>query len=208
MASQCEDMLCRSADSLVDLNTVQAKEVLEKDDEVDALDVSIEIRCLDLLAQNTLDPVEVRRVGAILKIIADLERIGDLSVDIAKTTLKIHNAMGRSDMVDVGRMARIAAQMLASSIRAFVLGDTSSFAQITDWEEQVDQMYRQLRSQIQAAMLKSESDVISGTWLILAIHHIERAADHCLNIAERVDFMQTGQLRQLGKTHRASSLEM
>jgi phosphate transport system protein len=199
MASKCEEMLFASADSLVELDVDAARTVFAMDDVVDALEVKVEMACLDALAQNALDLSEVRQCGSILKIVANLERVADLSVDIAKITLKIHTAMGRSDMVDFGRMARLVAQMLSASIRAFVVGDAAGMAQIEDWEDQVDEMYRRLRTQIQETMAQREEDVISGTWLILAIHHMERAADHCLNVAERVEFMLTGRLRQMGR---------
>lgn len=199
MASKCEEMLFASADSLVELDVEAARSVLAMDDVVDALEVKVEMACMDVLAQQTLDLTEVRQCGSILKMVANLERVADLSVDIAKITLKIHTAMGRSDIVDFGRMARLVAQMLNAAIRAFVVGDATGMAQIEDWEDQVDEMYRKLRTQIQDTMALSRDDVISGTWLILAIHHMERAADHCLNVAERVEFMLTGQLRQMGR---------
>jgi len=205
MASRVESMVGRAVDSLVQLNSELARQILIDDDEIDARDLDIEGQCLLLLALQHPIGSDMRVVGTVMKMITDIERVGDLTVDIAKCGLKIEREMGSTSYVDIPKMAGAARSMFRTAIEAFVKRDLELVRQVAEAEEVVDELYRDLRDQVHSHMRARPEDVVAASWLLLAIHHLERIADHALNIAERVQFMVTGRLEQITESHRSSS---
>ena len=201
MVSRAESMFSRAVESLVNLDKPLAMEAIASDDEIDRQDIDIEQRCLRMLALQQPMGSDLREIGTVLKIITDIERIGDLSVDIAKVCLKIEAEMGSTDYVDLHRIATVARTMVIEGVQAFIRKDISGLQSVVTMEEVVDQLYRELRAQIHDYMRSHPEQVVAASWLLIAVHHIERVADHALNIAERVNFMVTGELRQLVRDH-------
>lgn len=205
MSTLADSMVGRAVESLVNLDTKLAHEVLASDDELDELDLEIEQRCLKLLALQQPMATDLREIGTIMKVITDVERVGDLSVDIAKVGMKIEGELGSSSFIDIVPIGNLARQLFRSSLSAFVKRDMGIVAQVIAEDDQVDQMYRTLRNQLFQHMQKHPEDVVSAGWLLLAVHHLERVADHSVNIAERVAFLITGQFEQLAHSHRPTS---
>lgn len=204
MGSWTEQMVGQSVEALRTLNAELARTVMAKDDEIDERDLSIEARCLRLMALQQPTAGDLRRIGTIMKMITDIERVGDLAVDIAKIALKIENEFGEPNFVDLNKMSNEARTMLKLALEAFVRSDVQLVREVTERDELVDNLYRQLREQIFKQMIDEPAGVITDGWLLLAIHHLERVADHAVNIAERVNFIVTGEFRQL--THRMATL--
>ncbi len=203
MASRAEAMVGKAVEALQTQNADLAKQVMLADDEIDELDLKIEGLCLKLLALQQPMARDLRIVGTTMKIITDIERIGDLAVDIAKIGIKIGNEMGDASFVDIPRIAKIARNMVSASLEAYVKKDVSKFDEINRMENETDELYRELRGQIHDYMRTHPDQVVTASWLLLAVHHIERIADHALNIAERVGFMVTGELEQISASHRS-----
>ena len=199
MGSLADLMVQRAVESIVDLNVDKAMDVVQRDDEVDQHDLQIESRCLKLLALHHPAAGDFRTVGATLKVITDIERIGDLAVDIAKAGMKIEKVLGDSKVVDIPRMASVARSMFRKALQAYAQRDLALVAEVTDMDDQVDELFRQLRAQIHNDMVSSPEHVVADSWLLLAIHHIERIADHAVNIAERVSYMVTGEFKQFAR---------
>lgn len=192
MASKAEHMVHEAVEALQTLDEARARRVFALDDEIDRYDREIEDRCLTLLALQQPMASDLREVAAVIKLITDLERIGDLAVDLARITLKIEKELGSTSYVDLPRVAEVARRMLREVIQAFVRRDDARLDEIRAMEEQVDAMYREVRGHIFAYMLEHPDEVVSAGWLLMAIHHIERVADHAMNVAERMDFMLKG----------------
>jgi len=186
-------MVTRAVDALQRLDVSLAREVLNDDDDIDVMEIELEQRCLRLLALQQPMARDLREIGTVIKIVTDIERIGDLAVDIAKICMKVEHELGATNYVDVPLMANVARQMIRQSIQMFVRKETEPFEDLQKLEDRVDELYRTLRSQIFDYMIKNPDQVVSAGWLLLAIHHIERIADHALNIGERTYFMVTGQ---------------
>ncbi len=197
MASRAESMIGASVDSLCRLDVQHARDVLDADEEIDKRDLDIETRCLRLLALQNPIAGDFRVIGTILKIITDIERVGDLAVDIAKCGLKIEKEMGGTSFIDFPRIATVARAMFREALEAFVKRDMALVAHVGRLEDQVDDLYREIREQIHERMRHTPEEVVASSWLLLALHHIERTADHAVNIAERVGFMVTGRLERL-----------
>ncbi|MFM9874273.1 MAG: phosphate signaling complex protein PhoU [Fimbriimonadaceae bacterium] len=197
MVNKAVTMFNLSVRSLNQLDREMARNALSADDEIDRLDLVIEERCLDVLALQQPMGSDLREIGTVLKIITDIERVGDLSVDIAKITLKVDRLMGRTDFVDLLKLTPVVTRMLTESAQMFSRKSAEGLELIAQLEDEVDDMYRDFRSQTHDFMIANPDQVVSASWMLLALHHIERVADHALNIAERVVFMVTGEMRQI-----------
>lgn len=204
MAALAEAMVGSAVSSLVNLDHEMAMSVLEQDDAIDEKDFAIETFCLKLLAFQQPTASDFRVVGTAIKMITDIERIGDLAVDIAKAGLKIEKELGSSTIVDIPKIATLCSAMIRQSLEAFVKRDLQLVHSVVENDDRVDQLYRELRDQIHGHMRSSPEAVVSDSWLLLAVHHLERIADHAVNIAERVSFMVTGDLNDLSKSHMSS----
>lgn len=194
MGSRAEAAVSGAVDSLVSMNVAQAMHVIERDDDIDEMQHSIENECIRLLALQHPMASDLRIISTAWRMIIDLERVGDLAVDIAKITLKVERELGSCDYIDIRHMANLARAMLRDSLEAFVKHDETMVHSVCERDDEVDEAYRSLRGQIHEHMKAHPESVVSGSWLILAIHHLERIADHAVNIAERVHFMVTGRL--------------
>lgn len=206
MGSMAEGMVAQAVEALVALDPGVAMVVIRRDDEIDKRDLEIESHCLRLLVLQSPTGSDLREIGAVMKIITDIERVGDLAVDVAKIAMKIEKEMGTVDFVDLPKIAGIARTMFRDALEAFVKRDAELAVRICQTDDEVDTLYRDLRNQIHEHMRNSPEDVVSTSWIMLALHHIERIADHAVNIAERVNFMVTGQLVQLAKSHQSDSV--
>jgi phosphate transport system protein len=184
-----------------------ALQVVHRDDEIDERDLAIENRCLRLLALQQPMASDLRVIGTAMKMITDIERVGDLSVDLAKIAMKVEKELGVTDFVDIPKMGSVARAMLRDSMEAFVRRDLELVRKVIEHDDEVDDLYRQLRGQLHERMRSHPDDVVVSSWLLLAIHHVERIADHAVNIAERVSFMVTGRMEQLAKSHQNAEIE-
>lgn len=205
MGSLAQSMMMQAVDSLVRLDHDRAMTVLTMDDAIDERDLAIETQCLKLLALQNPTGTDLRTVGTVMKVITDIERIGDLSVDIAKAGMKIEKELGSPSIVDIPRIAGQCSSMLHEALEAFVRRDLARVDSVIHQDDVVDQLYRDLREQIHNHMRESPNAVVSDSWLLLAVHHLERIADHSVNIAERVAFMITGNFAQLAPSHMTPS---
>lgn len=204
MASIAETMVAEATEALLKLDRNLAMEVIHKDDQIDRLDLQIEARCMRLFALQNPTGADLRLVGSMMKIITDVERVGDLAVDLAKAALKIDNEAGKSDVVDLSKIAGLSRQMFREAVQAFVRRDSNLVQSVSEIEGAVDELYRQIREQIFELMKQEPEEVVPLGWLFLAIHHLERIADHAVNIAERAEFIVTGELRQLTRVQSLS----
>lgn len=203
MGSRAESMVGQAVDALTRLDSALALAVVQRDDEIDDRELEIESRCIRLLALQQPMAGDLREIGTTLKMITDIERIGDLAVDIAKIAMKIEKDHGHSDFIDLPSMANVAKKMLHDALESFVRRDLELVKQVIVQDDEVDERYRELRGQIHAAMRREPDNVVPSSWMLLAIHHVERIADHAVNIAERVAFMVTGRMEQLSPSHRS-----
>lgn len=205
MGSIAERMVAKAVDALCELNVTEAMSVLREDDEIDLLELEIEGRCLRMLALQQPIGSDLRTVGTAMKMITDIERVGDLAVDIARVALKIEKELGDTRVIDIPRMASVARAMFIQSLEAYVKRDLQLVQSVIKQDDEVDELYRQLRGQIHESMRRQPELVVADSWLLLAIHHIERIADHAVNVAERVHFLVTGEFKQLAASHRSDN---
>jgi phosphate transport system protein len=142
---------------------------------------------------------DLRMIGASLRIVVDLERIGDHAVDIAKTARRLGEETLYKPLVDIPRMGEMARAMLHDALEAFVHKDLDLVKKVIEDDDAVDALYRQMRTDLQSRMGTDPTCVLQATYLQFVAHYLERICDHCTNIVERVAYMQTGRMKELHK---------
>lgn len=203
MGSYVEQMLDHAVQSLCQRDESLAKQIVRRDDEVDEMDVNIEMHCLRLLALQQPMARDLRLIGTVLKAITDLERIGDHSVDIAKAAIKLKDYPTVISLVDIPLMKQKVCAMIRASLEAFIQRDIERAYDVCDMDEEVDRLYRRMRRTVVSVIQNNPmtADIEAISTLLLVIYYLERCADHAVNLAERVVFVETGALRQLAPSH-------
>ena len=178
-----------------------AESVVAQDDVVDALDLEIEQRCVRLLVLQQPAGRDLRLISAAIKVITDIERIGDHAVDIAKISRKLAQELYlRIPLVDVAPLAERAQQMLRMSLQALVQRDVALAAHVCAEDDWVDEELRSLRQQLFDIGRRDAALSAAASYTLLAAVYIERIADHATNIAERAHYVETGSLKPLCRT--------
>jgi len=183
--------------ALVERSPALAQQVIANDEQVNALRFQLEEACLALIATRQPIAGDLRRVVAALHIIDEIERMGDHAAGIAKTV----TLMGETSMVKtfkkIPHMGELSRKMLADSIQAFLTRDDAWARQIAAQDSEMDQLYRSVFDKLVETMAEKKSNITQATYLMWCAHNLERIADRVTNIAERVIFMTTGDLREL-----------
>ncbi len=205
MGAIVDRMVATAIEALKEGDVANAERVIADDDAVDDLDLEIEHRCMRLIALQQPLARDLRLIGTAFKVITDLERIGDHAVDIAKVARKLARAGFSRPLVDMPRLAGVAREMLRSALESFVQHDLQLVELVVGRDDEADELFHRFRSEIHEAMQKEPAIVVEGSYLLFVCHYLERIADHAVNIAERVHYVETGELVQLAKSHRSHS---
>jgi phosphate transport system protein len=194
LCSLVEQSLWKAVKSLRQRDGQLAKEVIDEDVVIDQNEVDVEEECLKILALHQPVAIDLRFIVTALKINDDLERIGDLSVNIAERS----EFLARHDPVptpfDFDTMARITQQMLRDSLDALVNTDCSLALKVLKDDDQVDAINKEMYDLVKQAILDHSEYIESLIHLLSVSRHLERIADHAVNIAEDVIYMVEGRI--------------
>jgi phosphate transport system protein len=171
-----------------------AQKIIANDISIDETEVEIEEDCLKILALHQPVAIDLRFIVAVLKINNDLERIGDLAVNIAERAVFLAGQPRVKVSFDLVEMAHNAQSMLKQSLDALVNHDVKLAHNVCASDDIVDGMNRQMYLKVQEAILKNPEQISSLIHLLSASRHLERIADHTTNIAEDVIYMIDGQI--------------
>ena len=200
MAGRVEKMIEESVRSLVQRDVDLAKRTIESDHKVNRAEIDIDTRCMVILAKRQPMASDLRSITLSLKMVTDLERIGDLAVNICERAIDLSAAPQLKSWEDVPRMASIVQSMVRDAIDAFVAKDADKAQAVIDRDDEVDELYTRVFRDILAIMLKDAGTVQRGIHVQSVAKWLERMADHATNIAEQVIFMIRGQdVRHHGK---------
>jgi len=206
LSSQVEDMIDSAGRCLFEPNRELAREVVEADKQVDQREVMIEEECLKMLALHQPVAIDLRRIAAVLKINHDLERIGDLAVNIAQRADCLHQRPDFRMPAKLERMARLATSMVRGTLNAFVDSDVDAAREICLRDDEVDDINREIIDELIALMKQQPAMVEPAMHCFSATRHLERIADHATNIAEDVIYLVQGEIvRHRGRLHAATA---
>jgi phosphate transport system protein len=189
MGGLAEERVRRAVQALAERDFEEMERVLNGDDVVNELQLEIDDRCLKLLALHQPMAADLRAIVAAVKINTDLERVGDLAVNIAEAAKRyaMHPPVKR--LIDIPRMAEIAQSMLRDSLDAFVHHDVALAQHVLNEDDKLDALKTQIFRELLTYMLSDPATIEPALDLILISRHLERIGDHATNIAEDVIFM-------------------
>ena len=189
MGGLAEERVSAAVQSLVGRDIVAIERVLYGDEPINALHVEIDNRCFKLLALHQPMATDLRAIVAAVKINTDLERVGDLAVNIAEAAKRYATHPPVKKLIDIPQMGDIAQAMLHDALDAFVRRDTSLAQQVLNEDDRLDGLKTQIFRELLEYMLKDPATVEPALDLILVSRHLERIGDHATNVAEDVIFM-------------------
>jgi len=201
LASFVVEMLADAMRALVEQDEALADKVIMDDDVADDLDLHIEQECMRLLALQQPMAKDLRIIGTAMKVIADLERVGDYAVDIAKSAKTLAEEPYFKTLIDIPRMAEITIGMVRASAQAFVKQDLNLVREVVEKDDEVDRLWYRLLDELVDYMQRDPDLILQATHLLLVARYLERIADHVVNVAERVSYMETGQFEDLAMSH-------
>jgi phosphate transport system protein len=189
MGGLAEERVRAAVQGLVTRDPVLFEKVLLGDEPVNQLHIEVDKRCFRLLALHQPMATDLRAIVAAVKINTDLERVGDLAVNIAEAGTRYISHPPVKKLIDIPQMGDIAQSMLRDALDAFVKRDTRLAHQVLNEDDRLDALKTQVFRDLLTYMLKDQSTVEPSLDLILVSRHLERIGDHATNIAEDVIFM-------------------
>ncbi len=195
MAELSELAIRKAVDALTRGDRVTAEEVFTLDQELYGLQEEIEGTCVDLIALHAPVARDLRTITTSLKITTDLDRIGRYAKDIAEVSLQFPQAAPAelADQIDIPGMADRTIRMVDTAVNAFVRRDAESVRNIMAVDDEVDRLHDQVFQSLVGLMEAGRLPVAVGARYILVARHLERIADHAVNIGLRVVYMVTGE---------------
>ena len=190
MGSMCEDVIRKTSKLLQSGDAKVAKEIRKEDSNIDEQERLVESLCLKLLLQQQPVAKDLRKVSAALKMITDMERIGDQASDIAEIIETTDFSVPTNDL-KLAKMAETTIAMVTESIDAYVKQDLVLVREVIARDDEVDDLFLEVRQEIADDMVEA-GDPMSSLDLLMIAKYFERIGDHATNIAEWVEFSITG----------------
>lgn len=192
MGELCQTAIAKATKALEAGSLEQAKAIMEADEEIDQMEKDIERLCLKLLLQQQPVARDLRRISAVLKMITDMERIGDQTADIAEIIISSgHNRA--TDIKEIATMAAAASRMVRDSVTAYVTKDLELAKKVMEDDDIVDNLFVAIRDELEEYIRAEKGENGKHIFdLIMVTKYLERIGDHATNIAEWVEFSITG----------------
>lgn len=199
MGALCETAIASAAKALLDGDFQLAAYAIGVDQEIDEKEREIESLCLKLLLQQQPVARDLRLISAALKMITDMERIGDQAADIAEIVTMAHIEASDSPM-HIGEMAEATIHMVTESIDAFVKRDLDLAQSVVAYDDVVDNFFDQVKSELISLIAAHPERGEYAVDLLMIAKYFERIGDHATNIAEWVEFSMTGRHKGVEET--------
>ena len=204
MGRQVDHILENSGKALQDNDIILCKQIILEDMQTDSMELELDHLCLEILALRQPVAGDLRLLTSALKLVIDLERVGDLGVSIASRVVELGNEPPLLPYDDLQRMLTTAREMLAEALAALETQDSARASRAIDKDEVVDAYYTQIFNNVLSRMRESPETIYQATRVQSISKYIERIGDHATNIAERVIFILTGEdIRHTSRMRRA-----
>ena len=199
MGQMVADSIEQSIQALAQQDETLAQQVIDFDDEINAAQHDIDEKCLVLIATQQPMAGDLRTILAISNIASELERIGDYTEGIAKLAIKLAGKPLLKPLIDIPRMAETGRKMLMTALEAFAREDVAAAQEVGQTDDTVDALYDQVYRELLVFMMEDPKTITEATYLLWIAHNLERIADRTTNIAERVIFIDSGQIVDLNR---------
>lgn len=195
MGIMAQEAIFKSIEALKNRDKREAQQIIDNDDKVDALELEIDEKCIDLIARHQPVASDLRYITTGMKINAELERIADLAVDISQRVLEIAGKPLLKPLVDIPKLSVIAQSMVREVIDSFVKRDIELARKVILSDSEADKLRNLVQDElVNDYMAKDTATVVRAVPLLLIARHLERICDHTTNIAEDVVYMVKGRV--------------
>ena len=192
MGARTEELLANGMRAFNERDAELARQTLRSDRQIDQLELDIDQRCLRILARRQPVASDLRFITTTMKLVTDLERMGDLGVNICERVMELNEEPPLKPWVEVVNMAEAAQEMLREALDAFVAGDAERAQGIVERDSKVDAYYAAIFRELLTYMMENPRNIYRATREQSIAKYLERIADHATNIAEMVVFMVRG----------------
>jgi phosphate transport system protein len=192
MTSLVEETIHNAIRSLTERDAELARGLISRDEEIDDLEDMIKDKCLKFLATQQPLAGDLRYMISVMQMVRDLERIGDHCEDIAKYTLRFENEAYMKELIDIPRMADMAAKMVKNAIDSFVHKDLRLARKVWKADEEVDELFRNIYDELMAIINQDAAKANQSAMFLFIAAHLERVADYATNICEETVFAMEG----------------
>jgi phosphate transport system protein len=192
MARLAEESVATAVKSLKERNEALAQDVFKREESLHLLEIGIDELCMRLLALRQPVASDLRFITSAMKIGSELERVGDLAVNIAEVSLELLKHPSLKPLIDIPRMASLAQGMVKDSLNAFVNRDEKLARAVCERDDEVDSLNDQVFRELLTYMMNDPATINRAVGLILIGRHLERIADHATNIGEDVIYLVLG----------------
>jgi len=190
MGALAQEAIINSVDALRDRDKAAARKVIDSDVEMDRLELAIDEKCLDLIVLHQPMAGDLRFITTAIKLNAELERIGDLAVDVSQRALDISDKPLLKPLVDIPKLGEMAKRMIGDAIESFIKSDTSLAKKVVLSDPEADTLKRAVEKElINDYMMRDGSTADRAVPLLLAARHLERVCDHAVSMAEDIIYM-------------------
>jgi phosphate transport system protein len=192
LGGKVETEIATSVRALAERDSALAEAVINADREVNRLEVEIDEVCRRLLVLRQPAASDLRFITTALKIVVDLERIGDLAVNIAQRAIDLNQSPPLRPVHDLTKLAELCQKQVRAALDAFVDGDAERAEAVIKGDELLDAVYHNLFNELLALMMEDPRNIRRATGLLFVAKHLERLGDHATNVAEMVIYMVRG----------------
>jgi phosphate transport system protein len=197
MAGLLDQAIARSLTALAQRDMALARQIITDDARLNALRFQIEEACLTVIATQQPAAGDLRTIVAAMSIVSDLERMADHAAGIAKTVLRMGDEPLLKPLIDLPRMAEECRQMLRRALDAYVARDADLAREVAAQDDVIDNLYTQIFRELLSYMIEDPRTISRALYLLFSAHNLERIGDRVVNIAERVIFMASGEMKEL-----------
>ena len=194
MAAAAEDAIDVVTESLASTDDTAAKNAVEMTRHMDEMERDIENRCLRLLLQQQPVARDLRTISAALKMVTDLQRIGDQCSNIAEISLLLTGQKQTSALAHIRTMSQKAGVMVKRAIFAYVNRDTDAAKAVIELDDEIDELFRTIKAELVELIVENREEADQAIDLIIIAKYLERIADHAVNIAQWAIFCVTGEI--------------
>lgn len=192
LGGKVETEIALSMRALAERDSKLAEEVIAQDREVNRLEVEIDEACRRLLVLRQPAASDLRFITTALKIVVDLERIGDLAVNVAERAIDLNQSPPLRPVHDLTRLAELCQKQVRAALDAFVDGDAQKAETVIKDDDLLDSIYHNLFNELLALMMEDARNIRRANSLLFVAKHLERLGDHATNVAEMVIYMVRG----------------
>ena len=200
LGSMVEQAILGSVEALKKRDVKASTEIFEADKEINAKRFAIENKLMILIATQQPMARDLRLLASCMEIISELERMGDYAKGIANINIRMGDTPLLKPLIDIPRMAEVGVDMLHSALTAFVNEDVEAANSIPVRDDEVDELYNRVYSELMTFVHEDLKTMERANWLLWVAHNLERVADRVTNICERTVFIVTGEMSEIKST--------